>query len=129
MDLNERFAKNWLFLFSIAFMIAAGGFVTLFFVIYSRVKISPEIIESYYQALLFLAGFATLIITPVGILYRSNVEKLIRFEWAIKLRSTFYGFGVLILLMYGFYLFHKEGISIKIGELAAAGFAVYLFYK
>ncbi|MGD9899216.1 MAG: hypothetical protein AB7T22_08835, partial [Calditrichaceae bacterium] len=65
----------------------------------------------------------------VGILYRSNVEKLIRFEWAIKLRSTFYGFGVLILLMYGFYLFHKAGISIKIGELAAAGFAVYLFYK
>ncbi|MGD9487804.1 MAG: hypothetical protein AB7W47_07260 [Calditrichaceae bacterium] len=129
MDLNERFAKNWLFLFSNAFILAVGGFVTLFFVIYSRVKINPEIIGSYYQALLFLAGFATLIITPVGILYQSNVEKLTRFEWAIKLRPTFYGFSVLILFMYGFYLFNKAGINIKIVELAAAGYGIYLFYR
>lgn len=128
---KERFAKDWLFLYSVALVFAAGTFLAQFFYIYSitDIAIQKQLIVRYCESLLYTAGFCTLIITPIAILYQNNQKKYEFPIWQFKLRYNFYGFFILLILLYGIYLLYKFDLSIKIIDFLAAVLAVYLVYS
>lgn len=128
---QDRFAKDWLFLFSVTLIFAGGFFLTVFFYVFSSVGQENFIYmqQTYYNSLLYVAGFCTLILAPVAVLLRLNQAKSAPLPWQKKLTVSFYGFLLMQLIFYVLYLANKYGSPLKWLDLIAAVLMIYLIYS
>lgn len=127
---DERFSKNWLFLYSLIAVISCGLFLGLFFFVYTVVdpRGQQHLYSQYYENLIYIAGFFTLLLVPVVIRYRTNMQKIAYPVWQLRLKSNVYGLLSYLVLIYIIYLLGRSGHPVKIIELFTAFLAIYLIY-